>query len=230
MLFRSTASQYLNGGIYINCLKAGEPVSIDSGKVIISYNFVIDPDKTPDGDYEFTFSQFEVVESSSKDPYEATKETGIIHVKRGAVTTTAAPKTTATPVTTTAAPKTTSPEAANKETDPTIKVIPGEYTINPDESTDLFVDVKIEDTNASRTVAMLKAFLDTSGLPAGITLDPDEPFLGEFPAVGSTASQYLNGGIYINCLKAGEPVSIDSGRSEERRVGKECRSRWSPYH
>ena len=23
---------------------------------------------------------------------------------------------------------------------------------------------------------------------------------------------------------------IDSPRSEERRVGKECRSRWSPYH
>ena len=22
----------------------------------------------------------------------------------------------------------------------------------------------------------------------------------------------------------------DAGRSEERRVGKECRSRWSPYH
>src|SRR3712207_7034846 len=32
-----------------------------------------------------------------------------------------------------------------------------------------------------------------------------------------------------------EPVKIaqtadDDGRSEERRVGKECRSRWSPYH
>src|SRR3712207_9271838 len=25
-------------------------------------------------------------------------------------------------------------------------------------------------------------------------------------------------------------VSILEGRSEERRVGKECRSRWSPYH
>ena len=26
-------------------------------------------------------------------------------------------------------------------------------------------------------------------------------------------------------------VSVNSkGRSEERRVGKECRSRWSPYH
>src|SRR5258706_11021504 len=23
---------------------------------------------------------------------------------------------------------------------------------------------------------------------------------------------------------------LDAGRSEERRVGKECRSRWSPYH
>ena len=27
------------------------------------------------------------------------------------------------------------------------------------------------------------------------------------------------------------PKATDSGkRSEERRVGKECRSRWSPYH
>ena len=24
--------------------------------------------------------------------------------------------------------------------------------------------------------------------------------------------------------------SFDGSRSEERRVGKECRSRWSPYH
>src|SRR5256886_5865580 len=27
-----------------------------------------------------------------------------------------------------------------------------------------------------------------------------------------------------------DPVSGAFGRSEERRVGKECRSRWSPYH
>ena len=26
------------------------------------------------------------------------------------------------------------------------------------------------------------------------------------------------------------PVVISAERSEERRVGKECRSRWSPYH
>ena len=27
-----------------------------------------------------------------------------------------------------------------------------------------------------------------------------------------------------------EMVVVPAGRSEERRVGKECRSRWSPYH
>ena len=27
-----------------------------------------------------------------------------------------------------------------------------------------------------------------------------------------------------------EGKGIDTDRSEERRVGKECRSRWSPYH
>ena len=27
-----------------------------------------------------------------------------------------------------------------------------------------------------------------------------------------------------------EALELRDGRSEERRVGKECRSRWSPYH
>ena len=27
-----------------------------------------------------------------------------------------------------------------------------------------------------------------------------------------------------------EYAQLSEGRSEERRVGKECRSRWSPYH
>ena len=26
------------------------------------------------------------------------------------------------------------------------------------------------------------------------------------------------------------PYNVELARSEERRVGKECRSRWSPYH
>ena len=31
-------------------------------------------------------------------------------------------------------------------------------------------------------------------------------------------------------LDADPQANATSGRSEERRVGKECRSRWSPYH
>ena len=32
-------------------------------------------------------------------------------------------------------------------------------------------------------------------------------------------------------VDAGLPyIDLDKVRSEERRVGKECRSRWSPYH
>ena len=27
-----------------------------------------------------------------------------------------------------------------------------------------------------------------------------------------------------------KPAAYNDDRSEERRVGKECRSRWSPYH
>ena len=31
-------------------------------------------------------------------------------------------------------------------------------------------------------------------------------------------------------LAGGDPFCTEAIRSEERRVGKECRSRWSPYH
>ena len=34
----------------------------------------------------------------------------------------------------------------------------------------------------------------------------------------------------VNHQLFGESVDADTTRSEERRVGKECRSRWSPYH
>ena len=34
-------------------------------------------------------------------------------------------------------------------------------------------------------------------------------------------------GIEVISTKA---LTLDGQRSEERRVGKECRSRWSPYH
>src|SRR3712207_2734453 len=39
-----------------------------------------------------------------------------------------------------------------------------------------------------------------------------------------------HGGPHIELRKAWLPVATAHVRSEERRVGKECRSRWSPYH
>ena len=36
----------------------------------------------------------------------------------------------------------------------------------------------------------------------------------------------------LHCWQADDVTGfeVQAGRSEERRVGKECRSRWSPYH
>ena len=46
--------------------------------------------------------------------------------------------------------------------------------------------------------------------------------LWELRSRGKTTSDYPVG--------PGDVVEISVPRSEERRVGKECRSRWSPYH
>ena len=55
--------------------------------------------------------------------------------------------------------------------------------------------------------------------PVGTTIyerwGPDDP-------VGAIASHER--------ALSGESVEHEGERSEERRVGKECRSRWSPYH
>ena len=36
--------------------------------------------------------------------------------------------------------------------------------------------------------------------------------------------------VKVESEKVGLKLNIQKTRSEERRVGKECRSRWSPYH
>src|SRR2546427_7686413 len=56
----------------------------------------------------------------------------------------------------------------------------------------------------------------------------------------SNAIRYTRQGrIVIGCRRQGQQLRIEvhdqgpgipESRSEERRVGKECRSRWSPYH
>src|SRR5258708_28298513 len=46
--------------------------------------------------------------------------------------------------------------------------------------------------------------------------------------IGGTSPSYINANCYtLPTVSASSPLAA---RSEERRVGKECRSRWSPYH
>jgi len=69
-------------------------------------------------------------------------------------------------------------------------------------------------------------------------LFPDEitAVIGDNGAGKSTLIKVLSGAFQPDegeLLLDGEPVRFRSpldARSEERRVGKECRSRWSPYH
>ena len=53
--------------------------------------------------------------------------------------------------------------------------------------------------------------------------------LGNQGGLWSTTISYSLADINTNNLKQYDAIFLDS-RSEERRVGKECRSRWSPYH
>src|SRR5687767_9530494 len=77
-----------------------------------------------------------------------------------------------------------------------------------------------------------------SGVPVDPVYGPDD---GEFPGVwpytrGPYASMYRSK-LWTMRMFAGFGTAEDTNwrfkeiiRSEERRVGKECRCRWSPYH
>ena len=82
-----------------------------------------------------------------------------------------------------------------------------------------------------RTAVIIPAFNEVDALPAVLadlaTHVPDHYVI--VVDDGSTDGTYLaavDGG--ATCLRL--PFNLGIGRSEERRVGKECRSRWSPYH
>ena len=53
-------------------------------------------------------------------------------------------------------------------------------------------------------------------------------YMGKIILTGDRPTGRLHIGHYVGSLK--RRVELQNSRSEERRVGKECRSRWSPYH
>src|SRR5256885_17086877 len=86
--------------------------------------------------------------------------------------------------------------------------------------------------------ASLAAILESRGIK--VTLQKCDPYLNVDPGTMSPfqhgegfvtedgAETDLDLGHYERFTHA--KLSRDNNRSEERRVGKECRSRWSPYH
>ena len=57
-----------------------------------------------------------------------------------------------------------------------------------------------------------------------LTIDPAE--IRKVLHSESGSNTLLN----VRMAKGGKEIKRTAMRSEERRVGKECRSRWSPYH
>ena len=49
-------------------------------------------------------------------------------------------------------------------------------------------------------------------------------------AIVNSFTQFVPGHVHLHEIGQQVKAEIEKLRSEERRVGKECRSRWSPYH
>src|SRR3989442_11530313 len=64
---------------------------------------------------------------------------------------------------------------------------------------------------------------ETAGLP-------EQAVLASLGCGNPTALAELHAGEVVLDLGSGGGIDVLLSRSEERRVGKECRSRWSPYH
>src|SRR3712207_6975661 len=79
--------------------------------------------------------------------------------------------------------------------------------------------------------------VQTCALPISIYHDPDLPPTHHYLAAywwmieefGADGIVHLGKHGTLEWLP-GKSLGLSPSRSEERRVGKECRSRWSPYH
>jgi len=55
-------------------------------------------------------------------------------------------------------------------------------------------------------------------------------FDGGYESISTGITYWTGGALFLGVVFLCLSVSGSMMRSEERRVGKECRSRWSPYH
>src|SRR2546430_8879285 len=75
---------------------------------------------------------------------------------------------------------------------------------------------------------------DSSGnaYVVGTTTSTDSTFTTSATAYQSAPPANTAASVFVSRIDTTQvgPASLIYSRSEERRVGKECRSRWSPYH
>ena len=110
---------------------------------------------------------------------------------------------------------------------------------------DAFGDMTVYEWALSRSAALYNMEIEMLELEKSLEFDHSEHTILRFTSLSEQFSR-MNGHDYRNRVrenlfsfsftptqlekKASELSGGEKNRSEERRVGKECRSRWSPYH
>ena len=89
------------------------------------------------------------------------------------------------------------------------------------------LDMKYADYAWEQTAAILA--IDS---PSGFTVNAAQWVCNAFSGLGFKSHLTAKGGVLVDLggKDANNGLLLAAHRSEERRVGKECRSRWSPYH
>src|SRR2546428_1100114 len=85
------------------------------------------------------------------------------------------------------------------------------------------------DVCSSDLVGSVCPNLRRSGRQVGANAPDSELILHAYAVWGTPCVEHLRGDFSFAIWDAAKK-ELSCARSEERRVGKECRSRWSPYH
>ena len=102
-----------------------------------------------------------------------------------------------------------------------------------DYANNLFINIQI---NAESIISNLENIEENirRGQKENVIIDYGGPNIGKPLHVGHLRPLKIGRSIYLTNKIIGNEINSDihlgDWRSEERRVGKECRSRWSPYH
>ena len=100
---------------------------------------------------------------------------------------------------------------------------------------DLRFEMPLHDVSDFATQSEFKVFKDAvakSGIVKALIVKGGASIpRSRIDALGETAKTFGAKGLaWVKITGEGQLESVIAKRSEERRVGKECRSRWSPYH